>query len=191
MYNKTKIYDSQKDMLSSAFDELSKYIVFDKPEQITNLDILALEDCGGLDMKITAGSQHCYFSFMPAVNSLTDFWLFLEDTVISNSPSIYYADQEGPEAILYVQKHADGDITLTVLAQGWYEFDVPAYPRCKKVYNRDFSITLNIKCDKKLFIQKMYNVFAEYQSHVTEDDYFYNDAQHKSSLLQSYIAGKI
>lgn len=187
------ICSTKKHMLEMAFRELSNYIKFDKPEKVNAIDIKTngCDGCADLDLKIIAGTQSCYFSFMPAVNSLTDLWHFLEDVIVStNAPSVYFSDQEGPEAIFYIKKHKDGDITVTVLEEGWYEFDTKNIG-CKQVYNKEFSITLNIKCDKKLFVKQMHKVFASYQNGVPKNSYCYNETRYKSDLIAKYLDNKL
>ena len=167
---KLTMKESQNLMLSLAFDGLSEYLQFGKPEKVENINI---ETPGkvtnfNIDMRISGGTQHCFFSFVPSINNTSDLWFFLEHLVIwSDLPCVYYNEQEGPEAIFYAKPNGDYMI-LTILEEGWYEFDLPMDETkpYNKVYNDNFSIKFHVECSRKQFIQAMYKALTmiEYPS---------------------------
>ena len=191
---KRTISESQDLMLRLAIDGLSEYLKFGDPEKVEDVIIETPGKvmCFDIDMKISAGSQHCFFSFMPSVNSISDLWCFLEHMIVHPSwPSVYSSEQEGPEAIFFAKPNGD-NIILTVLEEGWYEFSLPMDEKTpyNKVYNDYFSVKLNIDCPRKKFIQAMYKALTtiEYPTG-SEDDIehqLWNGAQKDSEIVRKY-----
>lgn len=187
---------SQDLMLSLSWEALSQYLNFGTPEKVDTVTIdtherLAIWD-RDISMKITAGSQHCFFCFMPSVNDMSHLWHFLENLILSqDTPSIYYCEQEGPVAVFYVSSKGEC-IVLTVLEEGWYEFSLPINKKkpFTKVYNDNFSVQLNIECPRKAFIKEMYKILRSFEYPTDKNDglpyEMWENVQRDSEIVKKY-----
>ena len=115
----------QKKWIDEVFGDYEELIANNTPEEAEDFIISLYKeevyDC--VEVKIDTDAQTGFFTIAQSVNLVNHFWYFLENIVTGTKVSYWYQDQEGYEASFVVSKLNEDKIRVTLISNGWWEFN--------------------------------------------------------------------
>lgn len=193
---KNRIKNSQnkmKDLFCQYIESENDILKRSGAEEVSDICISLYEknvyDC--IELKIDTDAQTGFFTIAQSINPICHFWYFLESIVIGNEISYWHQDQEGPEAYLIVKKLNDVKIRVSLISEGWWEFNNNK-KGLKKIYNDKYQLALDMICSKREFITKIYAVMMSinYPIPDSENDYDpWGDSPKDSDIINEYVSG--
>lgn len=180
----------QKKLIDSVFADYEELIANSTPEEAEDIVIYEygedLYDC--IEVRIDTDAQTAFFTMAQSINPICHFWYFLESIIIGNEISYWHQDQEGPEVCLVVSKLNDDKIRISLISQGWWEFN-KNQKGLKRIYNDNYKITLDMICSKREFITKIYTMMINLKYPNPEEGYDpWYDAPKDSKIINEYIS---